>query len=329
MKRRDLTLGFVAAIAVAYAARGQQNVMPVIGFLSSRAVGESHALVEAFKKGLEEGGFVEGRSVAIEYRWADGQYDRLPVLAADLVAQRVAVIVAAGGPPSALAAQAATTAIPIVFTSVGNPVESGLVASLGRPGGNITGSDSTLTVELDAKRLELLHQFVPAVNEIGVLVNANKNAAVKQMQIEAIRVAAAALKLESVILAVTSETELETIFATLTERRVGGLLVTADPFFDSRREQLVVLAARYRIPAAYQWREFVSAGGLMSYGASLPAAYHRAGAYTGRILRGANPGELPVERPNKFELVINLKTANALELTVPQSLLARADEVIE
>jgi len=300
--------------------------MPVIGFLSSRAAAESTRLVAGFQEGLKEGGYIDGETVAVEYRWANNQYDRLPVLAAELVGRSVAVIVAAGGPPSALSAKTATGVIPIVFTSVGNPVEIGLVASLARPGGNVTGSDSTFSAELDAKRLELLHELVPTAGSIGVLVNANRVNLTATTELER---AAGTLKVRLVMASAQDPESLNASFAALVEQGSGALLVSADPFFDSRREQVVSLAAHHAIPAAYQWREFAAAGGLMSYGASLPGAYHQAGLYASRILKGAKPAELPVQRATKFELVINLKTANTLGLTVPQALLARADEVIE
>ena len=325
MKRRTFLVLVGAAGAWPLGAPAQKPI-PVIGFLSSRAAAESAHLVAGFREGLREGGYIEGETVAIEYRWANNQYDRLPVLAAELVGRSVAVIVAAGGPPSALAAKTATAVIPIVFTSVGNPVEIGLVASLGRPGGNVTGSDSTLSAELDAKRLELLHELLPATGSVGVLLYANRVNSTATAELET---AARTLKLRLVMLSAHDAESLDGSFAALLEQGLGALLVSADPFFDSRREQVVNLAARHAVPAIYQWREFAAAGGLMSYGASLPGAYHQAGLYAGRILKGAKPAELPVQRPTKFELVINLKTAKALGITVPPTLLARADEVIE
>jgi putative tryptophan/tyrosine transport system substrate-binding protein len=305
----------------------QQKPMPTIGFLSSRSAGESEPFVAAFRAGLLDAGFAEGRDANIEYRWADNQYERLPDMAAELVRMHPAVIVAAGGTVSAFAAKAASSTVPIVFTSAGNPVEIGLVASLGRPGGNLTGVDSTLTAELDAKRLELLHELVRGEGAVGVLVNPNRpDAAGQAAQIET---AAHTLGLRPSFLKASSERELEVAFAELSRQQLKALMIGADPLFISRREQIIALAGRYAIPTIYGWRDFVISGGLISYGASLAGAYRQAGVYSGHILKGAKPADLPVRRPTKFELVINLTTAKALGLTVPQSLLARADEVID
>jgi putative tryptophan/tyrosine transport system substrate-binding protein len=325
VKRRELLAGFCGAAAWPLAGHAQQ--LPVIGFLSSRSSDESAPLVAAFREGLKEGGFVEGQTALIEYRWAENEYDRLPALAADLVRRQVSVIVAAGGPISAFTAKAATPAIPVVFTSVGNPVEIGLVAGLGRPGGNVTGIDATMTAELDAKRLELLHELLPALAVIGILVNPNRPDAVTQ--VKDIEAAARTLGLQVIIMSAGTEGDVDAAFMALVQQRLGALLISADPFFVSRRGQLVALAARHAIPTIYQWRDFVAVGGLISYGASLASAYRQAGIYTGRILKGTKPADLPIERPTKFELAVNLNTAKALGLTVPQSILLRADELIE
>jgi putative ABC transport system substrate-binding protein len=328
VNRRDLlALAGWATTAWPFVVRAQQKAMPVIGFLSSRSPGESASLVAAYRDGLREGGFVEGRNAAIEYHWAENQYDRLPGLVAQLVRSHVAVIVAAGGVPSAFAAKAATTTIPIVFTSVGDPVQLGLVASLNRPGGNITGSDSSLTADLDSKRLQLLHELVPTATVIAALINPDRP--LSELQVSAIQKDARALGQEVIILRASTERDLDAAFTILKQQHVGALLVGTDPFFASRREQIVALAARYAVPTSYQWRDFAVAGGLMSYGGSLADAYRQAGIYTGRILKGENPADLPVMQPTKFEFVVNLKTAQALGLTIPQSILARADEVIE
>jgi len=327
MRRREFIILFGgAAGAWPLAARAQQPVMPVIGFLSSVSPGPWAHLVAAFRQGLSETGYVEGRNVAIEFRWAEGQYDRLPALAADLVARQVAVLVATGGTMPIRAAKAATTKIPIVFTIGGDPVQLGIVASLNRPGGNITGVN-VFTSEMDAKRLGLIHEMVPTAALIAVLINPkNPNAETQSKDIpEAARSVVQRIR----ILTATTERELDAAFKIMIELGAGALLVAADPFFNSRREYIVALAARHGIPAMYEQREFALAGGLMSYGTNLSHSYRQAGLYTGRVLKGEKPADLPVVQSSKFEFVINLNAAKALGIDVPPSLSARADEVIE
>jgi len=325
MRRRELLL-LLGSIVIATPLRAQQKAMPVIGFLSSRSPGESASNVAAFRQGLSEAGYVEGQNVAIEYRWAEGRYDRLPALAADFVGRKVDVIVAAGGIPSAQAARDATSTIPVVFTAVADPVGAGVVDSLARPGGNLTGG-SVMVTELTPKRLELLSELVPQAAVIALLVNPNSQDA--EPTIRDAEEAARAKGVQLTIVKAGAEGEFGTAFAALGQLHADALLQGSDPFFLSRREQLVALAARHAVPAIYDQREYAAAGGLISYGSSLKAAYRQAGAYVGRILAGAKPADLPVQQPTRFELVINLKTAKALGLTVPPSILARADEVIE
>jgi putative ABC transport system substrate-binding protein len=301
-----------------------QKAMPVIGYLSFASPGPFAPLVTALRQGLSETGYVEGQNVAIEYRWAEGHYDRLPALAADLVGRNVDVV-AASGPPSALAAKGATSTIPIVFSS-GDPVGEGLVANLARPIANLTGV-SLFTAELMPKRLELLSELVPQARVIALLVNPN-NPNTEPM-IRDVQEAAGVKGVQLPILKAGTESAIDAAFASLVQLHVGGFVVGTDPFFNSRREQLVALAAHHAVPAIYEWREFAAAGGLISYGSSLTAAYRQVGIYAGKILKGAKPSDLPVQQPTKFELVVNLKTAKALGLPVPQSILARADEVIE
>jgi putative ABC transport system substrate-binding protein len=300
--------------------------MPSIGFLGGRSAPGSSALVmAAFREGLSETGYIEGQNVAIEYRWAEGRFDRLPALAADLVGRKIDVIIV-GDTPAAVAAKSATSTIPIVFLGIGDPVGAGLIASLARPGGNLTGF-SIMAIELMPKRLELLSELVPQARVIALLVNPNSTYA--ERIIGDVQEAARAKRVQLPILKAGTESEIDAAFATLAELHAGALVVGADSFFDSRREQLVALAARYAIPAIYQLRFFAEAGGLISYGTTLTGMFRQAGIYTGKILKGAKPADLPVQQPTTFELVVNLKTAKALGLTVPPSILARTDEVIE
>jgi putative ABC transport system substrate-binding protein len=325
MSRRKFITLLAGAAAWPLTARAQQPALPVIGFLSSRSSGDDPQLLPALRQGLKEAGFVEGQNVAIEYRFADNQYDRLPTMAADLVRRQVAVIVANG--IAARTARAATDTIPIVFTAGFDPVEVGLVASLNRPGGNITGV-TILDVELGPKRLELLHQLVPTTTIIAALVNP-ADPARAEITAKGFQSAADTLGLQLHVLHASTDRELNTIFETLAQMRAGGLVIGGEPFFNSRSEQLGALSARHAVPAIYQIRAFAAGGGLMSYGSSLTDAYRTAGIYTGRILGGEKPADLPVQQASKVELIINLKAARALGLTLPLSLLGRADEVIE
>ena len=325
MKRRDfITLLGGAIVALPSAARAQQPTMPVIGFLNSRAPGENPAILAAFLRGLNEAGYVEGRNVTVEYRWADGQYDRLPALAADLTGHRVAALVANG--PAVQTAKAATATIPIVFVVGFDPLAFGLVANLSHPGGNLTGV-SVLDVEIGAKRLELLHELVPTATIIALLVNPTTPAA--ETVTSDAQAAARALGLQLHILHASSDHDFDTVFATVAQLRAGALVIGADPFFTSRSQQLAKLALDHAVPTIYEFREFAAAGGLISYGTSIVDAYRLAGVYTGRILSNEKPSDLPVQRATKVELYINLKTAKALGLTVPNTLIGRADEVIE
>jgi putative tryptophan/tyrosine transport system substrate-binding protein len=331
MNRREfITLLGVAAAASSVAwplpARAQQPALPVVGFLSSAFPGRDAGRLDAFRQGLNEAGYVEGRNVAVEYRWAEEQNERLPALAADLVSRKVAVIAVAGQVLGVLAAQAATRTIPVVFLTGADPVALGLVASLNRPGGNLTGV-TTLGVELDPKRLELLHSVVPTATTLGALLNpTNPNAATHTRELQP---AARALGFRLEMLHATSERDFDGVFARLAELKAGGLVIGTDGLFISRGEELGALAARHAMPAIFQFRTFAEAGGLMSYGGSLADMYRQSGIYAGRILKGEKPVDLPVEQVTRVELIINLKTARALGFDVPRELLARADEVIE
>jgi putative tryptophan/tyrosine transport system substrate-binding protein len=327
MSRREFIRLFGgAAVSWPLAVYGQQRPMPVIGFLNVASPGALRQQIAAFREGLKESGYVEDQNVAVEYRWAEGQYERLPELAADLVRQQVSVIVVGGGAQAELAAKAATTTIPIVFSAGGDPVRSGLVASLNQPSGNITGVYHFAT-GLEAKRLGLLHEMLPKATPIAVLIN--PNFADAENQLRDVQEAAARLAVQLVVVRANAESDFNAAFSTVVQQRSGALLVGASPFFNNRREQLVVLAARHALPTIYEWRDFAAAGGLMSYGTSLADAYRQVGVYAGQILKGAKPVDLPVVQSTRFELVINLSTAKALGIEVPPTLLARADEVIE
>jgi putative tryptophan/tyrosine transport system substrate-binding protein len=325
MRRRKFIAGLAGAAAWPLVAGAQQPTMPVIGFLNSGSPDGYAILKGEFLRGLKDTGYIEGQNIGIEYRWAEGQYDRLPTQAADLVGRRVAVI-AATSTPAVLVASTATTTIPIVFTSGDDPVRLGLVASLARPGGNITGAVH-LEVELTPKRVEMLHELAPAASVIAILVNpTNRNA---ESQSRDLQMAARTLGLQVHVLHARSERDFDAVFTSLRQLKAGALAIGSDPLFTNRSEQLAALTVRHSVPAVYEWREFVAAGGLMSYGGSIADSYRLAGVYTGRILKGEKPADLPVQQSTKIELVVNLKTAKAIGITVPQTLLARADGVIE
>jgi putative ABC transport system substrate-binding protein len=327
MRRREfLTVLSGAAVAWPLAARAQQPAMPVIGLLSIPSLEGSADLLRAFRRGLKETGYVEGENVAIEYRWAENQIDRLPALAAELVRRRVAVLVANGGFPASFAAKAATTTIPIVFIAAEDPVRRGLVASLARPGGNLTGVNF-LSAELVPKRLELLRELVPAAAKVAVLVN--PTGSTPEVTVKDAEAAARAIGLQIRVLEASTSREIDVAFATLVGERVDVLFVGTDSFFSARRVQLTHLASRHAIPATYGGRQYPDAGGLMSYGSDLADALRQMGVYTGRILKGAKSADLPVVQSTKVELVINHQTARTLGLTVPATLLSTADEVIE
>jgi putative tryptophan/tyrosine transport system substrate-binding protein len=328
MRRREF-IALVARTAVAWplAARGQQATMPVIGFLHGESPGPYAPFLPGFHEGLKEAGYTEGRNVAVEYRWAEDRYDRLPALAADVVNHHVTVIAAVGSTPVALAAKAATMTIPIVFLVGGDPVALGLVPSLARPGGNLTGV-ANLTAEVGPKRLEMLHAVVPTAITIALLVNP-KNPEISDPEVQELQVAARRLGLQLHVLNASTEREIDTAFATLAQLGAGGLVISPDALFSSRAEQLAALALRHRLPTIYQYPEFTTAGGLISYGTNLRDMLRLSGLYTGRILKGEKPADLPVQQATKIELIINLKTAKELGLTMPTALLVRADEVIE
>jgi putative ABC transport system substrate-binding protein len=325
IRRRGLLTLLAVAAAWPLAARAQQ-AMPVIGFLSGRSPVEAASAVDAFRRGLGEIGYIEGQSVTIEYRWAEGHYDRLPALAAELVARQVAVIAATGGEASGLAAKATTATIPIVFTMGGDPVELGLVVSLNKPGGNVTGV-TFIVGDIATKRLGLLRQLVPNATTITMLVNPNYPAT--SAEVRDVQAAARTMGLHIDLLTAGTSGEIDAALATFVRKRPDALFVGGDPFLLGQRDQIASLAAHHAVPTIYPQREYVDAGGLMSYGTSVPNGYRQAGVYTGRILRGAKPAELPVLQPTNLELAINLKTAKALGLDVPDKLLAIADEVIE
>ena len=325
-RRQFITLLGGAAGAWPLAARAQQPAVPVVGILASVSPAPYAGFIAAIKEGLQQTGYIEGRNVTIEYRWAEGHYDRLPQQAIELVDRGVAVIILVGGGPTIAVAKAATATIPIVFVMGDDPVKSGAVTALNRPGGNATGVN-LLTVAMEAKRLQLLHELVPNVAVVAIIVNPNNPQAAEQLQ--DLQAAARTLGVEVEVFKAGSPSDIDTAFASLVGRRAGALLVAADAFFNTRREQFVVLTARHALPAIFHFREFAAAGGLMSYGPSLTDAYRQEGIYAGRILKGEKPAEMPVQQAVKIELVINLQTARALGLTIPLPLLGRADEVIE
>jgi putative ABC transport system substrate-binding protein len=327
MKRREfITLLGSAAVVYPMAARAQQPAMPVVGFLNGQSPGPYAPMAAAFRQGLIEEGHIENRNVAIEYRWAEGRPDRLPALAADFVQRQVAVIVATGGNDAAVAARGATSTIPIIFTLNDDPRKYGLVASLNRPGGNVTGV-SWFSAQLGPKRLELLHELVPDAKTVALLLNPNNAESVTQPA--ELQEAARVLGVELAVLRASTTNEIDTAFSAIIAQHFGALVIAGDAFLQSRRDQIIASAARHAVPTIYVNREMADTGGLMSYGNSLADAYRRAGTYTGRILKGAKPADLPVDQATKFELIINLKTAKALSLNIPPKLLALADEVIE
>jgi putative tryptophan/tyrosine transport system substrate-binding protein len=324
-RRQFITLLGGTAVAWPLAARAQQSASPVVGFLKNTAAAASTLQVAAFQQGLNEMGYTEGRNVAIEYRYADNHYDRLPGLAADLVRRQVDVITAAGDDP-AVAAKAATQTIPIVFAVAGDPIQLGVVANLNRPGGNVTGV-SFFSTTVTSKRLGILHELAPRATVFGLLANPN-NASAKA-EVKEAEAAARLLRCEFLVAQAGSASDIDAAFATLMQRGAGAILVAGDALFINRRDQIIALAARYAVPVSYNLREYIQAGGLMSYGADILDIYRQAGVYTGRVLRGVKPADLPVMLPTKFPLVVNLSTAKALGLTIPSGILAIADEVIE
>jgi putative ABC transport system substrate-binding protein len=327
MRRREfIKLLSSTVIAWPLTARAQQAAMPVIGFLNSGSADAYRDRITAFQQGLRQLGYINGENVTVDYRWALGEYDRLPKFAAELVERRVSVLVATGGEPAALAAKSATSTIPIVFAIGGDPIKLGLVVSYNRPGGNATGAN-ILAAEMDGKRLGLLHELMPNATRVGVLLNPNFPAYTEQLN--DLQQAAKIINLQVEILRANTDGEIKAAFEFSSQKHLEALVLTASPFFDTRRDKLVALAARHALPTIYHFREFAVAGGLMSYGVSIPHIYRQIGIYAGRILKGDNPAKLPVQQPTSFEMVVNLKTAKALGLTIPPTLLARADEVIE
>ena len=326
MRRREFMTLLGGAAMWPLTAHAQQPTMPVLGFMSARSPGEAASDLAAFRQGLGQAGYFEGKNIAIEYRRAEGRYDRLPGMAAELVARQVAVIAATGGEPSGLAAKAATTTIPIVCTLGGDPVAAGLVAQLNRPGGNITGV-TIIGIEMGPKRVDFAHKLVPSADVLAMLINSKFPMALAETG--EIQTAARSLGLQMTVVDASGESEIETAFAVLARDKAGALIVATDPLLLGQREQIVQLAARYKIPTLYFLREFVDAGGLMSYGPNIHNGYRQAGIYVGRILQGEKVGELPVVQPTKFDLVINLRTARTLGLEIPTVLLVLADEVIE
>jgi putative ABC transport system substrate-binding protein len=326
VRRREFLTALAGLTTRPFGVHAEQAAIPVVGFLSSLSAAALTGPVAAFRDGLQGAGYTEGKNVEIEFRWAEGHYDRLPALAADLVARQVAVIVTIGGDPPAFAAKTASTTIPIVFMVGRDPVELGLVRTLNRPGGNATGINLLIS-EIESKRIELIRQLAPTRNVLAVLVNP-KNADA-DVQLKAVQSAAHVLNEQIKIFNVSDEAELEKAFANFAENDIGGFILVADPFFVDRRDQIISSAAQGRLPAVYFLREFAESGGLASYGSNLAESYRQAGVYAGKILSGAKPNDLPVVQPTKFDLVINLKTAKALGLNVPPALLATADEVIE
>jgi putative ABC transport system substrate-binding protein len=324
MRRREFITLLGAAAAWPLAARAQQK--PTIGFLNSGSANAYPDRIIAFHQGLRQLGYVEGENVAVDYRWALGEYERLPALAAELVERRVSVLIATGGEPAALAAKSATSTIPIVFAIGGDPIKLGLVASYNRPGGNATGAN-ILAAEMDGKRLGLLHELIPNAARVGLLLNPNFPA--YPTQLNELQRAATIIGLQVEVLRANTDGEIDAAFEIAFRKRVGALILAASPFFDTRRDKLVALAMGHALPTVYHFREFAVAGGLMSYGVSIPHIYRQVGVYAGRILSGENPANLPVQQPTTFELVVNLKTAKTLGIEVPPTLLARADEVIE
>ena len=325
MRRRDFLRAAAGGIAWPVVAHAQQQAAPVIGFLSSRSPGESASLVAAFRQGLRETGFVEGQNLGIAFRWAEGHYDKLPALASELANLPVAVIYAAGGPPSAFAAKGATSTIPVVFSAASDPVEIGLVPSLSQPGGNVTGM-GIFNASLGTKRLELMKELMPNAGVIGYLLNPADR--MSEIESKSVVSAGRSLGIDVRILNAKSESELDSTFEGL-KRHIGGLVVSGEPFFDSQRERIVGLAAKYAVPTIYAWREYVRAGGLISYGTDLPESYRQAAVYAGRILKGEKPANLPVVQPTKFYMAVNSKVAKSLGIEVPPRLLGLADEVVE